>query len=321
MPQPVVDLITLKYDMERRRTAVERLDRVRAALRTEEARREQLAAQLRLEQEDVERLEGMSFASFVATLRGLREERLRMEREEYVRAKLGYDTCEEAIRALTAQMTELEREIESLQGADERYAAALSGREEHLLASDASTRRRLLPLVEELGTLRAAARELDEAEAAAHAADAALSHVATLLKKAEAWGTWDLMGGGMIATAIKHDRIEKARGAAQHAGQALQRLGMELSEARIEAVELTVDLGDFMGFADFWLDGMIADWFVQDRIEQAARRVADAHSAVRTLRERVKADQVSVRARTEEVEAERRRWLEAPSTATDSTNG
>lgn len=186
MPQPVVDLITLKYDMERRRTAVERLDRVRAALRTEEARREQLAAQLRLEQEDVERLEGMSFASFVATLRGLREERLRMEREEYVRAKLGYDTCEEAIRALTAQMTELEREIESLQGADERYAAALSGREEHLLASDASTRRRLLPLVEELGTLRAAARELDEAEAAAHAADAALSHVATLLKKAEA---------------------------------------------------------------------------------------------------------------------------------------
>lgn len=96
---------------------------------------------------------------------------------------------------------------------------------------------------------------------------------------------------------------------------------MELSEARIEAVELTVDLGDFMGFADFWLDGMIADWFVQDRIEQAARRVADAHSAVRTLRERVKADQVSVRARTEEVEAERRRWLEAPSTATDSTNG
>ena len=311
MPRPVVDLITLKYDVERRRTAVERLDRVRAALWTEEARRKQLAAQLRLEQEDVERLEGMSFASFIATLRGLRDERLRMEREEYVRAKLGYDACEEAIRALTAQMTELEREIEALQGADERYAAALSEREEHLLASDASTRRHLLPLVEELGTLGAAARELDEAEAAAHAADAALAQVAALLEKAEEWGTWDLMGGGMIVTAIKHDRIEKARGAAQHAGQALQRLGTELSDARIQTMELTVDLGDFLGAADFWLDG-IADWFVQDRIEQAARRVADARSAVRTLRERVQADQASVRARTEKVEAERRHWLEAP---------
>jgi hypothetical protein len=306
------DLVACKYDVQRKHTLAARLSCVRASLDDEQKRRQELSGRLRMEQDDVERLEGMSFATFMATLLGVREERLRAERDEYVAARLRHDESLSAIAALELQAAELRAELGSLEGAEARYEAALAGREQALLASTTPGGHRLAALMQELGTQRAAARELDEAAAAAHAAEAARGKVLAMLKKAAEWGQWDLWaGGGMITTAIKHDHMEKAREAAGRARQKLQRLSIELADVGMQDGELEVEMGELLGFADYFMDGFWVDWMVQRRIEEAIHRVKHARRVAVALVRHLQAPAARTIQRTRALERERRSLVEA----------
>jgi len=39
---------------------------------------------------------------------------------------------------------------------------------------------------------------------------------------------------------------------------------------------LNIDTGDFLSFADYFFDGFVVDWVVQDRINNAKRQVEEA---------------------------------------------
>lgn len=42
------------------------------------------------------------------------------------------------------------------------------------------------------------------------------------------------------------------------------------------ACHLDIETGDFLSFADWFFDGFVVDWMVQDRINQASWQVSDA---------------------------------------------
>ena len=49
----------------------------------------------------------------------------------------------------------------------------------------------------------------------------------------------------------------------------------------VEAIQNQhIDIGGFLTFADFFFDGLIADWMVQSKIQNARKQVADAISQV-----------------------------------------
>ena len=49
----------------------------------------------------------------------------------------------------------------------------------------------------------------------------------------------------------------------------------ELNDVNM-ACTLNIDTGDFLSFADYFFDGFIVDWVVQDRINNAKRQVEEA---------------------------------------------
>ena len=49
----------------------------------------------------------------------------------------------------------------------------------------------------------------------------------------------------------------------------------ELNDVNM-ACNLNIDTGDFLSFADYFFDGFIVDWVVQDRINNAKRQVEEA---------------------------------------------
>lgn len=307
-----LDLATCVFDVQRKHAADLRRARLLGALALEEQRRDGLARQLRIEEEDVERLEGMSLAAFIATLRGIKDERLKAEREEYVAAKLRYDESAAAVEALRTQVADAGRELDGLRGADTRYEAALAAREQQLLASDCVDRQRLAALAQEMGAERARIHELNEVATAAAAALQALQAVGRSLDSAASWGAWDTWGGGgLISTAMKHDHIDDARHAAARARQTLQRLNIELADVGMEGGALEVQLGDFQSFADYFLDNFWTDMSVQDRIQKAGARVAHAARQVTAIHRRLRADALRAVERMEQVEGERRALLAA----------
>ncbi|MCH3961551.1 MAG: hypothetical protein LKF53_08225 [Solobacterium sp.] len=103
-----------------------------------------------------------------------------------------------------------------------------------------------------------------------------------ILGHAENWGFVDLFAGGMIATMIKRSKMSDAKKEIEQAKRSMQRLSGYLQDFR-GMPNMTVDMNGFLGFADYFFDGVVADWFVQTKINDARRQVKDAISEVQGI--------------------------------------
>jgi hypothetical protein len=96
---------------------------------------------------------------------------------------------------------------------------------------------------------------------------------------ARLWGIVDLFGGSGLSGIVKHVKIGEASRCLERAKSDLRIFQKELRD--VEAIQnLQIDIGGFLTFADFFFDGLIADWLVQSKIQNARKQVADAISQV-----------------------------------------
>lgn len=102
------------------------------------------------------------------------------------------------------------------------------------------------------------------------------------LNSAGNWGLVDLLGGGLISGLVKHSKMSNAQNYMEQAKWNLQNFSRELQDVNM-VHNLNLELGDFLTFADFFFDGVVADWLVQDRINETKRQVEDAIRHVETI--------------------------------------
>ena len=88
------------------------------------------------------------------------------------------------------------------------------------------------------------------------------------LNSAKNWGLVDMFGGGFFTTMLKHSKMDQAK-------YDLRNFSRELNDVNM-ACNLNIDTGDFLSFADYFFDGFVVDWVVQDRINNAKRQVEEA---------------------------------------------
>jgi uncharacterized coiled-coil protein SlyX len=78
----------------------------------------------------------------------------------------------------------------------------------------------------------------------------------------------------LIATAVKHSRIDDARQHVHSAQQALHWFVRELKDVNPHLLtDITIDIGGLATFADYFFDGLIVDWIVQSRINDSLDNV------------------------------------------------
>ena len=65
---------------------------------------------------------------------------------------------------------------------------------------------------------------------------------------------------------------------------ALKEFSKELADVD-KRIDLNIDIGSFLTFADYLFDGLIADMMVQSRISEAKRQVARAIKQVEEIKE------------------------------------
>ena len=127
--------------------------------------------------------------------------------------------------------------------------------------------------------LEAEIKEIDEAIAAGKNVVAGLEQVIESLDSARKWGIWDMLGGGLLSTAVKHSRIDKARQGINNVQRQIHQFKKELADVRSQ-VELRIDISEFESFADYLFDGFIVDWIVQSKINDALSRARQARATV-----------------------------------------
>ena len=127
-------------------------------------------------------------------------------------------------------------------------------------------------------------KEIQEAIQAANHALACLSQADAYLQSAKNWGLFDMLGGGALTTFFKHSKMDDARYEMERAKRALQGFRKELADVE-QSLHLSLEIGDFLTFADYFFDGLIADWLVQSKIQDAKAQVENAIIQVRQIRE------------------------------------
>ena len=95
-----------------------------------------------------------------------------------------------------------------------------------------------------------------------------LNATRTALHGARNWGIADMLGGGFLSTMLKRSRMHEANAAMERAKCDLEQFRDELEDVNIQLAT-----GDFVGFADYFFDGLLFDAVAQHRIGEASIQV------------------------------------------------
>ncbi len=285
--------------------------RARAADLVHTARREVALARSRLTDEaaDVARLESLSLARVWASLRGDRDERLDRERAEQQAAEYAVATAQARLAAAEREVAAVDAALTVLGDVDTRLRRALETKEAWLRTAGGATAAELADVARETGSLLAERTDIAEARAAAAQATEALDAAAEHLRSANGWSTYDtFFDGGMIASMVKHDKLDHAAALMREADAALRHLSVELGDLGEQGVgELGID-GMTRTF-DVWFDNFFTDLSVRNRIAEARDRVHVARTTVGGVAARLDGRRRDVEARLSELAARRERVL------------
>ena len=118
-------------------------------------------------------------------------------------------------------------------------------------------------------------REMKEALDAGERALSSLRKAQGKLNSAGNWGLFDMFGGGLFSTIMKRSKMDDAQQLMEAAKSDLKRFQRELKDVNIP-LDLRMEVGSFLSFADFFFDGFVADYLVQSKISEAKEQVSDA---------------------------------------------
>lgn len=275
-------LAELYAQKKQREHAERRLEAVGRELADAERERDRLRRVWLAERKDVERLKGLSFGALFFALAGKRRERLSKEEEELLQAKLRLEEAEDAVNDLAAERNGLKRLLWRLADVDAKIAAVMAEKERLIRERHPGLAGELEELTNREAEESAMAKELEEAAAAGRKVLRELERAENLLRSARNWGVYDMLGGGMISTAIKHNRIDEARAALHAAQTAMARFRKELQDVARDAA-LRLETGPLLKFGDYLLDGLLFDWIVQGKIDEALAQNRRESARVRRI--------------------------------------
>ena len=118
-------------------------------------------------------------------------------------------------------------------------------------------------------------KEIREAIVAGERALNSLYEAQDKLNSARGWGRFDLFGGGLLADMMKHGKMNDASRCMEDAKCHLKAFQKELKDVHL-SLDLRMEISSFLSFADFFFDGLVADYLVQSKIMAAKEQVEDA---------------------------------------------
>ena len=242
-----------------------------------------LRVTFRKEQEDVNRLEGRSLANYFYQVIGKLDDKLDQERKEAYAAKVKLDAAERELAGIESDIKEIQEQITDVLVAEARYKDALELKRRQLKDSGTQVADQILSMEERIAALQAQKQEIREAISAGFSARSTADRILSELEDADGWNTWDILGGGGIITHMaKHSHLDEAQDLVQELQSHLRRFKTELADIQISA-NMQVNIDGFLRFADYFFDGLFADWAVGDKISQSLSSVSNTKSEINRM--------------------------------------
>lgn len=289
---------------------IARLHKIDSMLKELESEQEKLVCKqselkviLEKENNDLEKYEGKSIASIFYSILGSLEEHVKQERKEALAAKLKYDQAEKDLDYVKSQISSLASERLSYVDCQKEYDRLYAQKKEELIKGDGETAQKILEITDSLNLAGINLKEVKEAVFAGKKVLNSLNRSLNSLDSAEGWGAWDLLGGGLISDLAKHSHIDDAKLEAEDTQRLLREFKTELTDISINS-DIVIETEGFAKFADFFFDGLIADWFMQSRINESQESVSNVKSQVLNIIDKLDEMENQMNGKIEKLEAE-----------------
>jgi hypothetical protein len=286
-------LAGMKMKLRQKHNWQQSLEQLNLELKQEMRKRDHCEKQWRDEQQDVDRLTRLSLGALVYSLIGKKEEKLSKENEEVLLAKLKYDEVIETIHDFEEEIKVLNRQLADVRTIEADIEDLIQQKRRMIQFHYPELAYQIQQLDDREPELAANKIQIEEAIAAGDTVLRKLDHAQELLESAKGWGTWDMLGGGVISTAIKHDRIDEARSAIHAAQRSLRHFEKELKDVQKD-VSIRIEISGLLTFADFFFDGFITDWIVEGRISDALHQIDERYSLIQRVVSDLKAENRSI---------------------------
>ncbi|MCI8713622.1 MAG: hypothetical protein HFH23_15495 [Ruminococcus sp.] len=125
-------------------------------------------------------------------------------------------------------------------------------------------------------------KEVREAVAAGERALGSLRNAQKCLDGAKNWGIVDMLGGGLVSSLVKRSKMDDAAGYMEEAKADLRKFQKELRDVSV-SMDLRMEIGSFLSFADVFFDNLFVDVMVQSKINEARDQVDEAIARVESL--------------------------------------
>lgn len=224
------------------------------------------------EQADVKKLEGKTFAAFYYGLIGKIDEKLTVERAEALAAQAKLESAENELQEVRKNISKHETELQALSGCDEQYNALLKEKRTAINESANPQAAEILRIEEEIAAAEYRLKEIDEALDAGDDAKEFAKDVLCELNSAEEWGTYDVVGGGLVAGISKHSHLDSAQKKLWYMRESIEQFRTEISDVEIHA-DLLVSVDSFSQFADIYIDDIFSDFCMLDQIKNSKSQV------------------------------------------------
>ena len=263
-----------------------------------------LRVAFREEQADVEKLEGRSLANYFFQVVGKLDDKLTKERQEAYAAKVKLDAAQREMAAIEADIADIHSQLSDIRRAQEQYDAALAQKRRDLTTSDTPEGQKIRDMEQQVAALQSYAQEIREAINAGSSARGTADQILRELDSAQNWNTWDMFGGsGIITHMAKHGHLDSAQDLTEELQRKLRRFKTELADIQITA-DTQVNIDGFLRFADYFFDGLFADWAVGNRISESISSVTATRSKISSTITKLEAMESKTRQEIERMKTE-----------------
>jgi len=269
-----------------------------------------LENQLKKEVKDVQKLEGISMANLFSTLLGKKHEKLEKEKQEVVAIQLKLEDAKQNREEIKQAIQTLNKNLEQVQHIQKEYEEVLAMKVDLIRQKDETFANKLYELSEKEGDLDIYLVEINEAINAGEVAKTALQQAENELSNAKGWGLFDMFGGGVIATAVKHSHVNDATKSIQEAETKLRQFQKELLDVNDEA-DLHVNTSSLLTFADYFFDNIVTDYMVQNRIQNSLNNIKEVITEIEHTVTKLKAEKERKTMMYQQVKEERKQLIES----------
>ncbi|MCT4542988.1 MAG: hypothetical protein N4A63_05565 [Vallitalea sp.] len=239
----------------------------------------ELEEQLAKEEKDVEKYSKITFANLFHTILNDKSEKIDKEQREVLEAKLKCEMAETQLQECKNNIEKLENNYYTYLSAEQDYETLIKQKREIIEQYLPEKWQEIEQYLEEDKLLSCEEKEISEAIHAGNRVISQLQQVQESLKSAQNWGTWDMLGGGMLSTMAKREKMQEAQSYISRTQSLLGDFSRELGDIETY-INIDLDIDSFLGFADYFFDGFFVDWAVQSKINSAIDKVYSVYNQV-----------------------------------------